>query len=127
MPHVNNLADDNGAYVKARNTAKLYCQVGDETEDVCEENGKFCYHVKQSYNSYEGKYVLPDHVILLKRSYFKAKRSPPNENNLFHFPLQPHPTLQSSMKQPLRYLMKLKYFTVVMKKKSFTRETIHQN
>ena len=45
MPHVNNLADDNGAYVKTRNTAKLYCQVGDETEDVCEENGKFYYHV----------------------------------------------------------------------------------
>ena len=76
MPHVNNLADDNGAYVKTRNTAKLYWQVGDETEDVCEENGKFYYHVKQSYNSYEGKYVSPDHVILLKQSYFKAKSSP---------------------------------------------------
>ena len=33
--------DDNGAYVKTRNTTKLYCQVEDETKGVCEENGKF--------------------------------------------------------------------------------------
>ena len=50
-------ADDNGAYIKTRNTTKLYCQVGDETKGVREESGKFYYNVKQSYNSYERKYV----------------------------------------------------------------------
>ena len=69
-------ADDNGAYIKTRNTTKLYCQVGDETKGVREESGKFYYNVKQSYNSYERKYVSPDHVILLKRSYCKAKSFP---------------------------------------------------
>ena len=34
-------ADDNKAYIKTRNSAKLYCQVGDETKGVHEENGKF--------------------------------------------------------------------------------------
>ena len=34
-------ADDNGAYIKTRNTTKLYCQVGDETKGVREESGKF--------------------------------------------------------------------------------------
>ena len=51
-------AYDNGAYIKTRNTRKLYCQVGDET-GVREESGKFYYNVKQSYNSYERKYVSP--------------------------------------------------------------------
>ena len=69
-------ADDNGAYIKTRNTTKLYCQVGDETKGVCEESGKFYYNVKQSYNSYERKYVSSNHVILLKRSYCKAKSFP---------------------------------------------------
>ena len=50
-------ADDNGAYIKTRNTTKLYCQVGDETKGVREESRKFYYNVKQSYNSYERKYV----------------------------------------------------------------------
>ena len=62
-------ADDNGAYIKTRNTTKLNCQVGDETKGVREESGKFYYNVKQSYNSYERKYVSSNHVILLKRSY----------------------------------------------------------
>ena len=52
--------DDNGAYIKTRNTTKLYCQVGDEIKGVCEESGKFYYNVKQSYNSYERKYVSSD-------------------------------------------------------------------
>ena len=41
-------ADDNGAYVKTKSTTKLHCQVEDETKDVCEENGKFDYNVKQA-------------------------------------------------------------------------------
>ena len=45
---------------------KLYCQVGDETKGVREESGRFYYNVRQSYNSYERKYVSPDQVILLK-------------------------------------------------------------
>ena len=69
-------ADDNGAYIKIRNTTKLYCQVGDETKGAREENGKFYYNFKQSYNSFERKYVLPDQVILLKLSYCKTKSSP---------------------------------------------------
>ena len=73
-------ADDNGAYIKT-NTTKLYCQVGDETIGVCEESRKFYYNVKQSYNSYERKYVSPDHVILLKRSYCKAK-SPESKHEI---------------------------------------------
>ena len=32
-------ADDNGVYVKTRNTMKLYCEMGDETTRVREENG----------------------------------------------------------------------------------------
>ena len=46
-------ANDNGAYVKIWNTTKLYCQMGDETKGVCDENRKFYYSVKQSYNSYK--------------------------------------------------------------------------
>ena len=53
-------ADDNGAYLKTRNTTKLYCQMGNETKCVCEENGKFYYNVKHAYNSYERKNVSPD-------------------------------------------------------------------
>ena len=70
MSHINNHCrwDNNGAYVKKRYTTKLYCQVGDETKEVREENGKFYYNVERSYNSYERKYVSPDHVIMLKRS-----------------------------------------------------------
>ena len=60
-------ADYNGAYVKTRSTTKLYCQMGDETKGVREENGKFYYNVK---------YLSPDHVILLKQSYYKAKSFP---------------------------------------------------
>ena len=69
-------AEDNGAYLKTRNTTKLYCQMGNETKCVREENGKFYYNVKHAYNSYERKNVSPDHVILLKRSYCKGKSSP---------------------------------------------------
>ena len=68
--------DDNRAYVKTRNTTKLYCQVGDEAKDVHEGNGKFYHNVKQSYNSYERKYVS---------SYCKAKSFPSNENNYLIF------------------------------------------
>ena len=67
--------DDNGAYVKTRSTTKLYCQVGDETKGVPEENRKFYYHVERSYNSYERKYVSPDHVILLKNVIVRPKVS----------------------------------------------------
>ena len=49
-------ANDNGLYLKIRNTTKQYYQVGDESKGVCEENRKL-YYVKQSYNSYERKYV----------------------------------------------------------------------
>ena len=104
-------ADDNGAYIKTRNTTKLYCQVGHETKGVHEEIRKFYYNIKQSYNSYERKYVSPDHVILLKRSYCKAKSFPLTRAIIsFSSPPdgQPHLMLQSSMKQPLRYLMTLK-------------------
>ena len=45
--------DDNGAYAKTRNTTKLYCQAGDEAKGVREENGKFYYNDKQSFNTYE--------------------------------------------------------------------------
>ena len=34
-------ADDNGAYIKTRNTTKQYCYVGDGTKGVREESGKF--------------------------------------------------------------------------------------
>ena len=40
---------------------------------VREESGKLYYNVKQFYNSNERKYVLRDHVILLKRCCCKAK------------------------------------------------------
>ena len=68
--------DDNGAYVKTRSTTKLYCQVGDETKGVPEENRKFYYNVELSYNSYERKYVSPDHVILLNYVIVRPKASP---------------------------------------------------
>ena len=55
-------ADDNGTYIKTRNTTKLYCQVREETKGVCEESGKFYCNVKQSYISYERKYVSPDTI-----------------------------------------------------------------
>ena len=71
---------------------------------VCKESENFYYNVKQSYNSYERKYVLPDNVILLKQSYCKVK-SFSLIRKLSNFPLhrtgQSHPTLQSSIKQLL--------------------------
>ena len=115
--------DDKAAYVKTRNTTKLNCQVGNERKGVCEENGQFYYNVKQSYNSFERKYILPDHVILLKRSYCKTKSFHLTRAIItLHWTVQPHPTLKCSTKQSLRYLLILKYFATVMKKKIFLLE-----
>ena len=89
---------------------------------VCKESEKFYYNVKQSYNSYERKCISPDNVILLKQSYCKVK-SFPLIRKLSHFPLhrtgQSYPTMQSSIKQPLKYLMILKYFVMVIQKTEF--------
>ena len=52
--------------------------------------------ILNSHNSYERKYVSSDHLILLKRSYCKAKSFPPNESS--YLIIQSHPTLQSSIK-----------------------------
>ena len=55
--------------------------------------------ILNSHNSYERKYVSPDLLILLKRSYCKAKSFPPNESSyLILLTIQSHPTLQSSIK-----------------------------
>ena len=40
--------------------------MGDETKGVHEENGKLYYNVKQSFNSYERKYVSPDHKVIVR-------------------------------------------------------------
>ena len=53
-------AYDSRAYVKTRNTAKLYCQVGDEKKGFVKKTEKFYYNIRQSNNSYERKYVLPE-------------------------------------------------------------------
>ena len=117
------VTNDKAAYVKTRNTTKLNCQVGNERKGVCEENGQFYYNVKQSYNSFERKYILPDHVILLKRSYCKTKSFHLTRAIItLHWTVQPHPTLKCSTKQSLRYLLILKYFATVMKKKIFLLE-----
>ena len=67
-------ADDNGVYVKTRNTMN-YIVKWEMKQHVLVKKMD-CYDVQRSYNSYERKYVSPDYVILLKRSYCKSKSFP---------------------------------------------------
>ena len=112
--------DDKAAYVKTRNTTKLNVKWEMKEKVFVKKTDNFIIMLKQSYNSFERKYILPDHVILLKRSYCKTKSFHLTRAIItLHRTVQPHPTLKCSTKQSLRYLLILKYFATVMKKKIF--------
>ena len=56
-------ADDNEAYIKTRNTTKLYCQVGDETKKV---------FVKKAENFIP---MLTSLIIHMKENMFRLSTS----------------------------------------------------
>ena len=62
------IADDNGAYVKTRNTNKLYCEVGENAHTIHMDDNQYFYNTSNS-NTYTRSYVSINDVIMLKRSY----------------------------------------------------------
>ena len=70
-------ADDNGAYLKSRNTNKFFYCDNDRTSIVREDiSGKFNYNERLSRNSYKKVYIPSDKIVKLIRTYTKAKRFP---------------------------------------------------
>ena len=67
-------ADDNGAYLKSRNTNKFYYCDNEQTSIVREDtSGKFYYNERLSRNSYKKVYIPSDKIVKLSRTYTKAK------------------------------------------------------
>ena len=70
MPRIT--ADDNEAYVKTRNTNKLYCEVGENAHTVHIDDNQSLYDTRSS-NTYVRSYLSINDVIMLKRSYCVSK------------------------------------------------------
>ena len=70
MSHIT--ADDNGAYVKTRNTNKLYCEVGENAHTVHMYDHQYFYNTR-IWNTYARSYVSINDVIMLRRSYYFSK------------------------------------------------------
>ena len=62
MSHIT--TDDNGAYVKTRNTNKLYCEVGENAHTVHMDDNQYFYNTRNS-NTYTRSYVSINDVIML--------------------------------------------------------------
>ena len=70
-------ADDNGAYLKSRNTNKFYFNKNDRTNIVREDiSGKFYYNERLSRNSYEKVYIPSHKMVKLSPTYTKVKSFP---------------------------------------------------
>ena len=70
------LADDNGAYLKSRSNKRYYFCTNGQLHTVHVENGKFYYNVRLTSKSYYKVFVEQENVIVLHRSYGKAKSFP---------------------------------------------------
>ena len=67
-------ADDNGAYLKFRNTDKFYYCNNDRTrEDI---SGKFYYNERLSRNCYRKVYIPSNKIVKLSHTYTKTKIFP---------------------------------------------------
>ena len=76
-------ADDNGAYLKSRNTNKFYYCDNDRTSIVREDiRGKFYYNERLSRNSYKKVYIPSDKMVKLSRTYTKAKSFPSTRTSI---------------------------------------------
>ena len=73
MSHIT--TDDNGAYIKTRNTNKLYCEIGENAHTVHMDDNQYFYNTRNS-NIYTRSYVSINDVIMLKRSYCVSKSLP---------------------------------------------------
>ena len=70
-------ADENGAYLKSRNTNRFYYCENKRTSIVREDiSGKFYYNERLSRNSYKKVYIPSDKIVKLSRTYTKAKSFP---------------------------------------------------
>ena len=69
-------ADDNGAYIKTRNTTKIYFCDNDQIIGARGEQGGFYYNKRVSFSSYLKIFVSDDKVVSFHRSYSKAKSFP---------------------------------------------------
>ena len=69
-------ADDNGAYLKSRNTKFYYCD-NNRTSIAREDISRiFYYNERLSRNSYKKVCIPSDKIVKLNRTYTKAKRFP---------------------------------------------------
>ena len=69
-------ADDNGAYRNTRSTKKMYVKKDGKTYTTWEEEGRYYFNKKVTYNSFSKVFVNISDVIQLHRSYGKAKSFP---------------------------------------------------
>ena len=73
MSHIT--TDDNGTYVKTRNTNKLYCEVGENAHTVHMDDNQYFYNTRNS-NTYTRSHVSINVVIMLRKSYCISKSLP---------------------------------------------------
>ena len=67
-------ADDNGAYLKSRNTNRFYYCDNDRTSIAREDiSDKFYYNERLPWNSYKRVYIQWDKILKLSRTYTEAK------------------------------------------------------
>ena len=66
-------ADDNGAYRNTRSTKKMYVIKAGKTYTTWEEEGRYYFNKKVTYNSFSKLFVNISDVIQLHRIYGKAK------------------------------------------------------
>ena len=71
-------ADDNGAYRNTLCTKKMYVIKDGKTYTTWEEEGRYYFNEKVTYNSFSTVFVIISDIIQLHRSYGKAKSFPLN-------------------------------------------------
>ena len=69
-------ADDNGAYIKRRNTTKLYTIATGQVFIAHRNDAEYCYNKQIARNSYSRVDVPLEQTISLRRAYGKAKSFP---------------------------------------------------